>query len=124
MAQTWKQERPSWCPHPDCVFVRRAMDAICVGHLPELVAHDGDFNHHRFCLNGASDSGGVFDLQVNNTDLWWFRQMFSALDGKAVEHTLAADVCPGCDGTGTSYPNGPEPEMCLRCDGTGHAAKA
>ena len=89
--KTWKQERPAWCPHPDCLFVRRAMDAICVGHLPKPEPHDGDENIHRWCLNGAADNGGVFDLQINNTDLWWFRQMFSALDGKAVEHTLAAD---------------------------------
>lgn len=67
------------------------MDAICVGHLPKPEPHDGDENIHRWCLNGAADNGGVFDLQINNTDLWWFRQMFSALDGKAVEHTLAAD---------------------------------
>jgi len=79
---TWKQERPSWCPHSDCLFVRRAMDAMCVGHLPEPIAHDGDFNQHRWCLNGTSDTGGVFDLQINDTDLWWFRHMFSALDGK------------------------------------------
>jgi len=32
--------------------------------------------------------------------------------------------CPACDGTGTSYPNGPEPEMCERCDGTGISTRS
>lgn len=58
------------------------MDNVCGGHLPEPAEHDGDFNHHRFCLNGAADNGSVFDLRVNNTDLWWFRWLFDALDGK------------------------------------------
>ena len=58
------------------------MDDMCGGHLPTPVEHDGDFNHHRFCLNGVADNGGVFDLQVNNSDLWWFRWLFDALDGK------------------------------------------
>ena len=78
----WKQERPAWCPHSDCEFKRRAMDAMCVGHLPAPAEHDGDFNNHRLCLNGAADNGGVFDLQINSTDLWWFRFLFHALDGK------------------------------------------
>ena len=58
------------------------MDDMCGGHLPEPAEHDGDFNHHRFCLNGVADNGGVFDLQVNNSDLQWFRWLFDALDGK------------------------------------------
>jgi len=58
------------------------MDAICGGQLPAPEPHDGDFNTHRFCINGASDTGGIFDLQVNKTDLWWFRFIFDSLDGK------------------------------------------
>jgi len=80
----WKQERPSWCPHKSCLFKRRAMDDACVGDLPEPEEHDGDFNNHRFCLNGVSDSGGVFDLQINNSDLWWFRWLFQALDNRVM----------------------------------------
>ncbi len=82
MATEWKQERPTWCPHTDCIFKRRVMDGMCGGGLPNPVEHDGDFNNYRFCLNGAADNGGVFDLQVNDTDLGWFRWIFDALDGK------------------------------------------
>lgn len=85
----WKQERPDWCPHGDCQFKRRAMDYMCVGHLTKFTKHDGDWNHHRLCLNGVSDTGSIFDLQVNNTDLWRFRWLFDALDGK---NTLSEEV--------------------------------
>lgn len=81
MATEWKQERPKWCPHQDCLFQRRAMDSLCGGGLPEQVEHDGDFNTHRFCINGALPNDEVFDLQVNKSDLWWFRFIFEALDG-------------------------------------------
>lgn len=79
----WKQERPDWCPHPTCLFKRRVQDAMCCGDLPEPAPHDGDENIYRICLNGAADNGGVFDLQVNDTDLGYFRWIFDALDGKA-----------------------------------------
>ena len=82
MSETWVQERPTWCPHTDCIFKRRAMDNICGGELPEKQPHDGGFNDYRFCLNGAAENGGVFDLMVNDTDLGWFRWIFDALDGK------------------------------------------
>lgn len=82
IVKIWKQERPGWCPHPDCLFVRRTVDAICVGHLPEPVPHDGDFNIYRWCLNGAAEDGGVFDLQINNADIGWFRISFDALVNK------------------------------------------
>lgn len=82
----WKQERPGWCPHKDCQFKRRVMDDLCGGHLPAPERHDEDFNHHRLCLNGADSNGGVFDLQVNNTDLFWLRWTFDALDGKQTVH--------------------------------------
>ena len=69
----WKQERPDFCPHNDCLFKRRAMDDMCVGYLPKPEKHNGDINKYRWCLNGASDSEGVFDLQINDTDIWWFK---------------------------------------------------
>jgi len=43
----WKQERPNWCPHTDCLFKRRVQDAMCGGHLPTPVEHDGGFNDYR-----------------------------------------------------------------------------
>lgn len=77
------QERPRWCPHADCVFLRQTQGLICGGALPVPVDHDGTPNTHRFCMNGAGDNGGVVDLQVNATDLQHFRWIFDALDGKA-----------------------------------------
>lgn len=79
MTQTWKQERPSWCPHPDCLFRRRAMDDICGGKLPAPEPHDGDHNTMRLCLNGADSTGAVFDLQVNDSDLHWLRWIFEGM---------------------------------------------
>jgi len=78
----WKQERPSWCPHTNCIFGRRAMDDICGGELPVPIPHDGVDNTHRLCMNGLADDGGVFDLRVNSTDLDWLRWILDALDGK------------------------------------------
>ena len=77
--KVWKQERPEWCPHSNCLFAFRVTDAMCGGKLPEPEPHDRDFNTHRFCLNGASDSGGVFDLQINKTDIWWFKKLFAEM---------------------------------------------
>lgn len=83
MTDEWKQERPTWCPHQDCIFKRRVMDSICGGHLPKPEPHGADSNDKRFCLNFDDDpSTEVFDLQVNDTDLDWFRWVFDAMDGK------------------------------------------
>ena len=87
-AESWKQERPSWCPHADCQFRRRAMDSICGGELAEPEPHDGDMNTHRLCL--VADS--VIDLQVNASDCDWLRWILDALDGKATSWLSA----PGC----------------------------
>ena len=75
----WRQERPSWCPHPDCSFRRRAQDALCAGQLPAPEPHDGDHNTHRICINAGEP---VFDLQINATDAEYFRWMLDATDGK------------------------------------------
>ncbi len=74
----WGQQRPTWCPHQDCIFCRRSQDALCGGRLPKPVPHDGDENTHRLCIR----AGEVFDLQVNATDLGYFRWILDALDGK------------------------------------------
>jgi hypothetical protein len=80
--KVYKQERPSWCPHKDCLFKRRTMDNACAGNLPQPVPHNGDFDYYRLCLNGVLPNEEVFDLQVNNTDLEWLRWLFDSLDGK------------------------------------------
>lgn len=78
----WKQTRPEWCPHKDCQFKRRAMDSLCGGKLPDPVKHDTALNTHRVCIKDSALAGDVFDLQVNSTDLEWFRWIFDALDKK------------------------------------------
>ena len=74
----WKQERPSWCPHPNCLFVRRVQDSICGGNLSEPEPHDADLNIYRICIN-TDDT--CESLLVNKTDLGYFRWIFDALDG-------------------------------------------
>jgi len=86
----WKQERPMWCPHQDCVFCRRSQDALCGGRLPKPEPHEGDENTHRLCVNTV---GEVFDLQVNKTDLGYFRWILDALDGKKTSW-LSRDAHP------------------------------
>ena len=77
-----KQERPSWCPHADCAFIRLTDNVACVGKLPIPILHDGVPNTHRLCLKGAADDGGVFDLQINTNDIEHTRWLFDAIDGK------------------------------------------
>jgi len=76
---TYKQEKPSWCEHEGCLFLRGAVDCLCGGKLPAPEPHDGDFNTHRICIGPEE----VFDLQVNVSDLDWFRWIFDAIDGKS-----------------------------------------
>lgn len=78
----WKQERPEWCKHWDCLFLRRAMDSTCGGKLPVPEKHDMGYNTHRLCMR-FEDNGQVIDTQVNDTDLEWLRWIFDALDGKS-----------------------------------------
>lgn len=72
-------KRPEWCPHSTCIFVVNMQDKICGGHLPEPVEHDGDYNIHRLCLEGALPNGEIFDLQIHNSDIFCFNRVFSAL---------------------------------------------
>ncbi len=77
----WKQERPMWCHHSDCIFKRRCQDAFCCGELPKPDPHHDDFNYYRICVSGFEDGIGQ-DYLVNNTDLEYMRWIFDALDGK------------------------------------------
>lgn len=90
---TWAQERPSWCPHKDCLFRRRAMDAICGGELAVAQPHapgETPVNTHRFCMNldqsPAVKRADIIDLQVNAADLDWFRWIFDSIDGRETSH--------------------------------------
>lgn len=75
----WKQERPEWCKFNDCIFLRRAMDSMCGGRLPQPIPHSDDVNTHRFCIVADGD---LTYYQVNESDLEWLRWIFDALDGK------------------------------------------
>ena len=78
--EAYPQRRPAWCPHPDCEFVVvKCLHGMCGGKLPEPVPHDDDFNTHRICLRGAGENDQPFDLQINRTDAWWFRELLDAL---------------------------------------------
>lgn len=78
----WKQEKPLWCPHSECIFLRRVMDDLCSGKLQKPRAHDGDTNTHRICLTGTLPKNKVFDLMVNKSDLYHFRRVLDAIDGR------------------------------------------
>jgi hypothetical protein len=75
----WFQERPKWCPNPDCEFKRIAVDHICVGKLPEPIPHNNDENTHRMCLHQPVDNTDVFEWQINSSDVSWFRWLFDAI---------------------------------------------
>lgn len=87
MNKTWKQERPDWCPHLDCLFLRRAMDNICGGRLPQPESHNEDFNTHRFCLVDVLPEDEIFDLQINKTDIGWFEFIFQAIKNDCNDNT-------------------------------------
>ena len=71
MTESWKQERPAWCPHQTCGFVMRTQDSACVGCLPSPEPHGEAINTNRLCLHGAKDDGEwTFDLKINATDAW------------------------------------------------------
>ncbi len=86
----YEQERPSWCPHPTCIFKRRAMDSMCGGALPKEVKETDEFkqlhiNDLRVCLNETHQPpphAKVIDFKVNDSDLDWFRFVYDALDEK------------------------------------------
>ncbi len=62
------------------------MDSLCGGKLLKPEKHEGAMNTHRFCIKTEAERNplhdNVFDLQVNSTDLDWFRWIFVALDKK------------------------------------------
>lgn len=92
----WKQERPSWCGHPDeCVFIRRGQNAMCVGKLKTPTSHglnhgmEVNINTHCLCLNPEGNvekniepGDHVFDLQIAEHDCDGIRWMLDAIDGK------------------------------------------
>lgn len=69
--------RPKWCPHPDCKFKIQSQSKMCVGELPELVEHDGDYNTHRLCIDTRETGDGIFDLQINHSDSYNLKRLLN-----------------------------------------------
>jgi len=80
MKESEIMQRPTWCPHNNCNYLRQVQDAACVGLLPKPEPHDDDWNTHRLCLRV---NGDVFDLQVNKTDCWWLTSLLDTVRGDA-----------------------------------------
>jgi hypothetical protein len=108
--------RPQWCPHQDCRFQVQFQEAMCGGDLPAPSEHDGDFNHHRLCLAGAADNGGVFDLQINKTDIFHLRRIFDKLQqASSSTHGGAASAEPSPNPSPSPSPiKGEAPSLELR----------
>jgi hypothetical protein len=70
---------PDWCPHKDCKFIRQMQNAMCVGELPKPEPHGNDFNTHRLCLDTRETGHGIFDLQINHTDIYNLKLLFRNL---------------------------------------------
>ncbi len=79
MSETWKNERPKWCPHLDCIHKILSQNKLCGGKLSKPVPHDNDFNDLRICLKGVLPNNEIFDLQVNKSDLYHFGRIFKVL---------------------------------------------
>ncbi len=77
-------DRPTWCPHADCIILRSSMDSVCGGRLPAPADHGLALgvNTHRVCIDTRETGHGIFDLQVNDNDLDVLRWIFEAIDGK------------------------------------------
>ena len=76
----WKQERPNWCPHQDCIFKIRTQDAMCVGELQAPKDHGGVANTHRWCQRGAPDDGEwLHSVAFNRGDAWTVIRVFEAV---------------------------------------------
>ena len=88
----YEQVRPKWCKHHSCIFKRRAMDNICGGDLPEPQDHGKckKVNTHRVCIR-FEEEGVITDIQLNDTDLDWFRWIFDALDGEKTSWISTSD---------------------------------
>ena len=80
MKRVWKQKRPNWCKHKNCIFKKRHQDSLCGGKLIKPQTHEGDFNSYRFCIR--FEDGNIIDISCNDSDLDYFRSIFDVLDGK------------------------------------------
>lgn len=78
----WQQQRPPWCPHPDCAYKISSQAVLCIGELPRPEPHDGDHNTHRLCQRGAPDDGEwLHSFQLNRGDAWAYRRLLDSVFG-------------------------------------------
>jgi hypothetical protein len=88
-------KRPKWCQHKNCIYITSNQDKMCCGKLFKSAPHDEDFNTHRFCLDTRETGHGVFDLQVNRTDVWLLKRLMNfILDNISKENKI--NNCPKC----------------------------
>ena len=71
--------RPVWCPHPACKYVVSFQEKMCAGELTEPEPHGNDYNTHRMCIDTRETGHGIFDLQINSTDKYYFVRLFASM---------------------------------------------
>lgn len=72
-------DRPDWCPDPECTCLTGFAERICVGRLPQKVAHDDLFNTHNLCLERESLGEENFCEPINDADAWYFSRCMQAV---------------------------------------------
>jgi hypothetical protein len=79
----WKQQRPEWCPHPDCAYRASSQGCICVGELPAPADHNGTENTHRLCIvqSDVGDDEWLFKLEINKSDAWGIKRILDRVFG-------------------------------------------
>jgi hypothetical protein len=71
--------RPEWCPHKRCKINRTFQNKMCIGILSKPIKHGKGYNNYRLCLRGVLPANAIFDLQINDTDIWWFKLLFNSV---------------------------------------------
>lgn len=73
------KDKPFWCAHIDCNFIKNTQDKLCCGRLSTPEQHDTDYNTHRLCLDIGELEHVIVDLAVNNTDVYWLMTTLQAI---------------------------------------------
>ena len=74
--------RPSWCQEPACACLTSYDERICVGRLPEPVAHDDMFNTHNLCLDADTL------MAINDADAYYLIRCLTQVREDVVRHEL------------------------------------
>jgi len=76
------KDKPSWCPHSNCLYELQSQDKMCIGKLSELKQHGNDFNTHRLCIDTRETGHGIFDLQINWSDAYNLMRLLKTIKDK------------------------------------------